>query len=107
MLMAIQNTTLFDDGYGQNPATSSLEVHMAELYNHEVGVFLLSGAIGNQIALRTLLTQPPHSVLSGHQAHILCLEAGGVSMLRGTMVEGVVLPFNDVVLLKWFQGSTW
>ncbi|KAH8769498.1 hypothetical protein BGZ57DRAFT_897896 [Hyaloscypha finlandica] len=63
MLMAIQNTTLSDGGYGQNPTTSSLEVYMAELCSHEVGVFLLSGTIGKQIALRTLLTQPPHSVL--------------------------------------------
>jgi threonine aldolase len=70
---------------------------MAELYNHEVGVFLLSGTIGNQIALRTLLTQPPHSVLCDHRAHILCVEAGVVSMLACAMVNGVV-PSNGVYI---------
>jgi threonine aldolase len=97
MLMAIQNTTLFDDGYGEDQTTSSLEAHMADLCNHEAGVFLLSGTMGNQIALRSLLTQPPHSILCDHRAHILCLEAGGVAMLTGALVNGIV-PSNGVYL---------
>jgi threonine aldolase len=100
MLMAIQNTTLFDDGYGEDPTTSSLEAHMAELCGHEAGVFLLSGTMGNQIALRSLLTQPPHAVLCDHRAHILCLEAGGVSMLTGAMVSGVVPSNGNYLLLE-------
>lgn len=70
---------------------------MAELCNHEAGVFLLSGTMGNQIALRSLLTQPPHSVLCDHRAHILNYEAGGVAMLTGALVNGVV-PSNGVYL---------
>ncbi len=70
---------------------------MAELCNHEAGVFLLSGTMGNQIALRSLLTQPPHSVLCDHRAHIRCFEAGGVAMQTGAMVNGVV-PLNGVYL---------
>jgi threonine aldolase len=53
--------------------------------------------MGNQIALRSLLTQPPHSVLCDHRAHIRCFEAGGVAMQTGAMVNGVV-PLNGVYL---------
>jgi threonine aldolase len=70
---------------------------MAKLCGHEAGVFLLSGTMGNQVALRSLLTQPPHSVLCDHRAHVLYLEAGGVAMLTGAMVNGVV-PANGVYL---------
>jgi threonine aldolase len=73
MLLAIQNTTLFDDGYGEDTTTSFLEASMATLCNHEAGVFVLSGTMGNQLAIRSHLTQPPHSVLCDHRAHILSL----------------------------------
>ena len=33
----------------------------------------------NQIALRSLLIQPPHSVLCDIEAHIHCYEAGGIA----------------------------
>ncbi|KAE9372476.1 aromatic amino acid beta-eliminating lyase/threonine aldolase, partial [Stipitochalara longipes BDJ] len=100
MLLAIQNTTLFDDGYGEDPTTSSLEAHMADLCGHGAGVFLLSGTMGNQVALRSLLSQPPHSVLCDYRAHVLCLEAGGVSMLTGAMVNGVVPSNGDYLTLE-------
>ena len=90
MLLAIQNTTLFNDGYGEDTTTSFLEASMATLCNHEAGVFVLSGTMGNQLAIHFHLTQPPYSVLCDHRAHILYLEAGGVAMLSGAIITGVV-----------------
>ncbi|KAE8444337.1 hypothetical protein EG329_000647 [Mollisiaceae sp. DMI_Dod_QoI] len=97
MLHAIQNTTLFDDGYGEDPTTIALEANMAQLCGHEAGLFLLSGTMGNQVAIRSLLTQPPHAVLCDHRAHISYLEAGGIASLCGAMVNGVV-PSNGTYL---------
>ncbi|KUJ13864.1 aromatic amino acid beta-eliminating lyase/threonine aldolase [Mollisia scopiformis] len=97
MLQAIQNTTLFDDAYGEDPTTTALEANMAELLGHQAGLFLLSGTMGNQVAMRSLLTQPPHAVLCDHRAHISYLEAGGIAMLCGAMVNGVV-PSNGKYL---------
>ncbi|KFY32327.1 hypothetical protein V494_07873, partial [Pseudogymnoascus sp. VKM F-4513 (FW-928)] len=45
--------------------------------------------MGNQLALRALLTQPPHAVLCDDRAHILEWEAGGVASLSGALVHGV------------------
>ncbi len=97
MLAAIQNTTLLDDVFMEDPTTLSLESHLAQLTSHAAALFVLSGTMGNQLALRTHLTQPPHSVLCDHRAHILEWEAGGVASLSGALVKGVV-PRNGVHL---------
>jgi len=61
--------TLGDDVYG-DPCTMALEAHMAQLTGKEAALFLPSGTMSNQIALRTHLKQPPYSVLTDHRSHI-------------------------------------
>jgi threonine aldolase len=97
MLTAIQNTTLLDDVFVEDPTTNDLETYMAERTSHEAALFVLSGTMGNQLALRSHLTQPPYSVLCDYRAHILEWEAGGVASLCGALVKGVV-PKNGLYL---------
>jgi threonine aldolase len=97
MLTAIENTTLFDDVFLEDPTTTSLETSMAALSSHEAALLVLSGTMGNQISLRCHLTQPPHSVLCDSRAHILNSEAGGVASLSGAQVMGIA-PSNGVYL---------
>jgi threonine aldolase len=77
MLSAIQHTTLLDDVFEEDATTNDLEAHVAALAGKEAGLFVLSGTMGNQLALRSLLTQPPYGILCDHRAHILVHEAGG------------------------------
>lgn len=77
MMKAIEVTTLDDDVYQEDRTTKDLESHVASLVGKEAGLFVLSGTMGNQLALRSLLTQPPHSVLADHRSHIIKYEAGG------------------------------
>jgi threonine aldolase len=97
MLAAIQNCSLLDDVFMEDPTTISLESHMASLTSHEAALFVLSGTMGNQLALRSHLTQPPHSILCDYRAHILVWEAGGAASLSQALVNGVV-PKNGVYL---------
>ncbi|KFA63990.1 hypothetical protein S40285_05494 [Stachybotrys chlorohalonatus IBT 40285] len=90
MLEAIVTCTLRDDVFEEDDSTSSLERHVAELAGMEAGLFVLSGTMGNQLAMRSLLTQPPYSVLCDHRSHIVQYEAGGVSSLTGAHVKTVV-----------------
>ena len=71
MLAAIQNCTLLDDVFHEDPTTNKLETYIADLAGHEAGLLVLSGTMGNQLSLRTLLTQPPHSVLADARSHII------------------------------------
>ncbi|KAL1297645.1 hypothetical protein AAFC00_006202 [Neodothiora populina] len=97
MLEAIAATTLQDDVYVEDPTTNSLESFMVELTGREAALFVLSGTMGNQVALRTQLLAPPHSVLTDHRSHIIQWEAGGVASLTGAMIMGVV-PANGTYL---------
>lgn len=97
MLSAIANATLLDDVWREDPTTSALEDHIASLTGHPASMFVLSGTMGNQVSIRSHLTQPPHSVLCDHRAHILEWEAGGVALLNGALVKGIV-PSNGAYL---------
>ncbi|EXJ88655.1 threonine aldolase [Capronia coronata CBS 617.96] len=89
MLEAISNTTLLDDVFQEDPTTNDLERYVAELSGHEAAVLVMSGTMGNQVALRTHLKGPPHSVLCDIRGHIYNWEAGGVSTLSGAMLVAV------------------
>lgn len=61
--------SLGDDVY-EEPSTQRLERHVAQLLGKEAALFVPSGSMSNQIALRAHLTQPPHSVLCDIRSHI-------------------------------------
>lgn len=77
MLAAIQSCTLLDDVFREDATTAGLESHVARLTGKEAGLFVLSGTMGNQLAMRSLLVQPPYAVLCDSRSHIVLYEAGG------------------------------
>lgn len=92
MLSAIQTTTLLDDVFEEDATTADLEAHVAALAGKEAGLFVLSGTMGNQIALRAALTRPPHGVLCDRESHIVKYEAGGLDDI----------PLSPFVLSSWW-----
>jgi threonine aldolase len=52
---------------------------MAKLLGHEAALFCVSGCMTNQLGLRVLLTQPPHSVLCDARSHVFLYECGGIA----------------------------
>ncbi|KAF9883872.1 hypothetical protein FE257_002715 [Aspergillus nanangensis] len=97
MLDAICQTTLLDDVFNEDPVTNDLQAYIAQRTGHEDALLVMSGTMGNQVALRTHLVQPPYSVLCDHRSHIVCYEAGGVSSLTGAMVQPIA-PKNGAYL---------
>ncbi|CAG8404932.1 unnamed protein product [Penicillium salamii] len=97
MLEAICQTTLLDDVFNEDPVTNELQRYVAEITKHEASLLVLSGTMGNQVAIRSHLAQPPHSVLCDHRSHIICYEAGGVSAWTGATMQTVV-PKNGIHL---------
>lgn len=100
MLEAIAATTLQDDVFSEDPTTNNLETWIAELTGKEAALLVLSGTMGNQVALRTQLLAPPHGVLTDHRSHILEWEAGGVASLTGALVKGVVPANGNYLTLE-------
>ncbi|KZZ96231.1 threonine aldolase [Ascosphaera apis ARSEF 7405] len=98
MLNAIAQTTLLDDDYMEDPVTNDLQSFIANLTGHEDALLVMSGTMGNQVSLRTHLTQPPYQILCDHRAHIIHWEAGGVPTWTGAYVKGIVPSKNHLTL---------
>ncbi|KAL3474588.1 pyridoxal phosphate-dependent transferase [Aspergillus californicus] len=97
MLRAIAQSTLMDDVYQEDPTTTAFEEFMATLTGKQDSLLVMSGTMGNQIALRSLLTQPPHAILCHQNSHILNSEAGGCSSLSQAHMQPCV-PSNGQYL---------
>ena len=64
-----------DDVYGEDPTVNLLERRAAEIFGREAALFVPTGTMGNQIAIRAL-TQPGQEVIAESRAHILDLRDG-------------------------------
>lgn len=67
------------------------------LTGKEAALWVMSGTMGNQICLRTHLTQPPHSVLLDHRAHVYTWESGALPVMSQASVTPVQ-PVNGLHL---------
>lgn len=61
--------SLGDDVY-HDPSTHALEAHIARLTGKQAALLVASGTLGNQLAIRSHLHQPPFSVICDVRAHL-------------------------------------
>ncbi|CAG7847823.1 Low-specificity L-threonine aldolase [Serendipita indica DSM 11827] len=87
---AFKVTSFGDDVFQRDYCTNALEKHVANLCGKEAGLFISSGTMGNQIALRCLLEQPPYSVLCDQRSHLSQYETGGAAYNSGATLIPVV-----------------
>ena len=78
MREAMASAVVGDDGYGEDPTINELELRYAQLVGKEAAVFVPSGVMANQIALR-VLTQPGDVVVAGRAQHVVGFEMGAAS----------------------------
>ena len=78
-----------DDVYGDDPTVRALEARTAELLGKEDAVFVPTGSMSNQIAIRTH-TEPGDLVLIDRAAHIIRAEGGAAAALSGVTMKPLV-----------------
>jgi threonine aldolase len=78
MREAIAKAVVGDDGYGEDPTIGELEEKFATYVGKEAAVFVPSGVMANQIALR-VLARPGDVVVTGRQQHVVSFEMGAAS----------------------------
>src|SRR6201987_2310803 len=83
MRAAMAAAEVGDEQRGQDPTTAELEGRVAELLGHEAAVFLPSGTMCNEIALRVHARPGGDEVLLDRTSHPLNFEAGGPAQLAG------------------------
>ena len=88
MRRAMAEAPVGDDQYGEDPTVNRLQQRIAELLGKEAALFVPSGTMANQIALK-LLTRPGDEVLVGQDAHMMWHEAGAGAANSGVQFTAI------------------
>ena len=98
MREAARDAPVGDDVYGEDPTINELEGRFADLVGFENALFVPTGTMGNQVAVRTH-TDRGQEVLVERESHVYKWELGGLAQLSGLQVRtldgddrGVVTP---------------
>jgi len=70
---AMASAVVGDDGYGEDPTVAALESLYAELVGKQAALFVPSGVMANQIAVR-ILTRPGDVIVAGARQHVVLYE---------------------------------
>ena len=84
MREAMARAEVGDDVFGDDPTVKELEAQTADLLGKEAALFVPSGTMANQLALRSH-TQPGDEILVEANAHIYYYEGGAPAALSGVM----------------------
>ena len=109
MRAAMAAAEVGDDVYGEDPTVNLLEKRAAEIFGREAGLFVPTGTMGNQIAIR-LLTQPGQEVICESRSHILDWEMATAAVFSGCLVRAVptergTLTWADIEPVIYKKGS--
>ncbi len=85
MRAAMAAAEVGDDVYGEDPTVNELEARTAELLGKEAAVFVPTGTMSNQIAVR-VLTEPGDAALVEATSHVVVNEAGGAAAISGVSI---------------------
>lgn len=84
MREAMAKAEVGDDVFGEDPSVARLEQRTAEILGKEAAVFVPSGTMGNQIAIRAH-TEPGQEIVLEGSSHIYYYEGGGPAALSGVI----------------------
>jgi threonine aldolase len=97
MRAAMAAAEVGDDVYGEDPTLNLLEQRSADVFGREAALFVPSGTMGNQIAIRCH-TEHGQEVIADGRAHIQEYEMATVSAFSGCLVRDVPTPDG---ILTW------
>jgi threonine aldolase len=97
MRSAMATAEVGDDVYGEDPTVNLLERRAAEIFGREAGLFVPTGTMGNQIAIR-LHTRQGQEIVCESRSHILDWEMATAASFSGCLIRPVVAPRG---ILTW------
>lgn len=99
MRQAMAAAEVGDDVYMEDPTVNRLEELAAGLFEKQAALFVPSGTMGNQIAIR-VHTQPGQEVLTEERGHIYNYELAAMAALSGVLPRTL---FGENGFLTWPQ----
>lgn len=97
MRKAMAQAEVGDDVYREDPTANRLEERAAEVLGREAALFVPSGTMGNQIAIR-VHTDPGREVICEERSHILNYEMAMMSAFSGCLPRVIRAPEG---ILTW------
>jgi threonine aldolase len=88
MRRAMAQAEVGDDGFGDDPTVRALEERYASLVGKQAAVFVPSGVMANQIAVR-VLTRPGDTIIAGTQHHVVEWELGAAARNSGVQFRTI------------------
>jgi threonine aldolase len=110
MRAAMAAAEVGDDVYGEDPTINRLEARAAEIFGREAAVFVPTGTMGNQIAIR-LHTRQGQEIVCESRSHILDWEMATAASFSGCLIRPVVahrgiLTWAQIEPVIFAKGST-
>src|SRR5690242_3838321 len=99
MRRAMAEAQLGDDVYREDPTVNRLQERAAEIFSREAALFVPSGTMGNQTALK-VHTQPGREVICEARAHIFNHEMGMMGAFSGGVPRTIV---TEDGMMRWGQ----
>jgi threonine aldolase len=86
MRKAMAEAEVGDDVYGEDPTVNRLEAVAARIFEREAALFVPTGTMGNQIAIK-VHTRPGQEIICEERAHILDWEMGMPAFFSGCVLR--------------------
>lgn len=99
MRRAMAGAEVGDDVYGEDPTVNRLQELAAAMFEKEAALFVPTGSMGNQIAVR-LHTRQGDEVIVEERGHIFNWEMGTPAIVSGVMIR-TVRAANPTGMLTW------
>jgi threonine aldolase len=103
MRRAMADADVGDDVYGEDPTVNRLQERAAEIFEKEAAIFVPTGSMGNQIAVK-LHTRPGAEVVIEERGHIYSYEMAAMSAVAGTLPRPV-RSLDGTGILTWDEIS--
>lgn len=99
MRRAMAEAEVGDDVYSEDPTVIKLQEKAAELFEKEAALFMPTGSMGNQVAVK-LHTRQGDEVIIEERGHIFNYEMGTPSVVSGVLIRPIKSE-NPNGILKW------
>ena len=88
MRAAMANAEVGDDVFGDDPTVNRLQERAAEIFEKEAALWVPSGCMGNEIAVK-VHTKPGQEIVTEDRGHILNYELGAAAIISGVTIRAV------------------
>jgi threonine aldolase len=86
MRAAMAAAEVGDDVFGEDPTVNRLQERAAEIFGKESALFVPSGSMGNEIAVK-LHTKPGQEIIIEERGHVLNYELGAAALISGVTIR--------------------